>query len=152
MTPAVADKDTADKLRDHARSGAAKRTAFQNEYHDAIREVLPALLMDYITDLRTTEDPEVRRKGIAYFGQVIGIDAEKKQDAGSTRAVVTINFGGAANQQVTITQDIVRDVMDVQAKQVEDDEEAEATFNLPTPSALMRSNLHVNDEVRSDDS
>ena len=74
----VSDLSTDETLRLAKRQGAFKRAEFQEEYHDAIRAVLPKMLTAYISDILTTDDPEVRRKGIAYFSQVIGVEAEKK--------------------------------------------------------------------------
>lgn len=143
-------------LRLAKRQGAFKRAEFQEDYHDAIRAVLPKMLTAYISDILTTDDPEVRRKGIAYFSQVIGVEADKKVEAGSTRAVVTINFGGPAStpvQQVVVTEIIVQEVTDVRnLMDIEDAPGDELADLLGTsrPSALMRANQHINDEMLDD--
>lgn len=157
MPSEVSELSTDETLRLAKRQGAFKRAEFQEDYHDAIRAVLPKMLTAYISDILTTDDPEVRRKGIAYFSQVIGVEAEKKVEAGSTRAVVTINFGRhtplAPQQVVVVTETIVQDVIDVRsrldAEEAPGDELADL-LGVARPSELMRANQYINDEAMDD--
>ena len=99
----------------------------------------------------------MRRKWIAYFSQVIVVEAEKKVEAGSTRAVVTINFGRhtplAPQQVVVVTETIVQDVIDVRsrldAEEAPGDELADL-LGVARPSAQMQANQYINDEAVDD--
>lgn len=157
MPSGVSELSVDETLRLAKRHGVVKRAEFQEDYHDAIRAVLPKMLTAYISDILTTDDPEVRRKGIAYFSQVIGVEADKKVEAGSTRAVVTINFGGPAPtlvQQVVVAEIIVQDVIDVRSRlDAEGDpgDELDDLLGVARPSAMMRAHQYINDEMLSDD-
>lgn len=156
MPSEVSELSVDETLRLAKRHGVVKRAEFQEDYHDAIRAVLPKMLTAYILDILTTDDPEVRRKGIAYFGQVIGVEADKKVEAGSTRAVVTINFGGPAPtlvQQVVVAEIIVQDVIDVRGRLDAEDasgDELDDLLGVARPSALMQANRYINDEMLDD--
>ena len=157
MPSEVSELSVDETLRLAKRHGVVKRAEFQEDYHDAIRAVLPKMLTAYISDILTTNDPEVRRKGIAYFSQVIGVEAEKKVEAGSTRAVVTINFGRASplapQQIVVVTETIVQDVIDVRSRLDAEEspgDELDDLLGVARPSAMMRANQYINDEVVDD--
>lgn len=156
MPPEVSELSVDETLRLAKRHGVVKRAEFQEDYHDAIRAVLPKMLTAYISDILTTDDPEVRRKGIAYFSQVIGVEADKKVEAGSTRAVVTINFGGPAPtlvQQVVVAEIIVQDVIDVRGRLDAEEapgDELDDLLGVARPSALMQANRYINDEMLDD--
>lgn len=126
MSSEVADSTI--NVRATKRSNALTRLAFQEQYHSTIMAVMPSILADYIQDLRTSTDLEDRRKGLVYLSQIVGVEVDKKQDVGSGRAVVTINFGGAgAPQQVTIEQD----VQEVQSRPLTVDDGDEGDPPLP---------------------
>lgn len=80
-------------------------TEFKDLLHDAMRGPTLDILELYITDLMTTKDPEVRRKGLAYFTQVIGAEADKKTDPVSNLPSFNITINGGATQMQSITQD-----------------------------------------------
>ena len=132
----------------------AARAAFQDDYHSAIMAVLPAILTQYVEDLQTTEDPEIRRKGLAYFSQVIGVDAEKKQDVATNRPVVTINIGRAA-APMTITAVTAEVIQSFQGEaRIDEPTDEDDLLSLDSmlaggavPSTLMRSRLYINDDI-----
>lgn len=141
------------------RARIAAREEFQDDYHGAIMAVLPDILTQYVQDLQTTQDPEIRRKGLAYFTQVVGVEAEKKPDVATNRPVVTINIGRAA-APMTITADTATVIESFQRERggqdVTDENELLSLDSLlaggAAPSALMRSRLYVNHDLCSDTS
>lgn len=134
-------------------SPAAVREAFKEGYHSTIYSVLPGILADYITMLRTTEDIDHLRKGLEFLGRTAGVEAEKKQDTGPVLHTIEINIGRATSKptisaELAQTIDDVRDKLEVQV--------GSAPAELPVfdpfavPSELMLASLYVNDEVLPD--
>lgn len=155
MTPQTATTANPLSLQASKKANAAVRAAFQDEYHSAIMAVLPSILTQYVQDLQTTDDPEIRRKGLAYFSQVVGVEAEKKQDATTNRPVVTINIGRAA-APMTITAETAGVIQSFQshapsASAPTDESELLSLDSMLAegvgPSALMRSHLYINDDI-----
>jgi hypothetical protein len=119
------------------------KAEFKERYHDVIRGNMLALLEGYITDLMTTEDPEVRRKGLAYFSQVVGVEAEKKVDPMANLPVfnITINGGGV---QLTATKEA--EIVEMKAVQEASDKRV-IEAEIRKPSLTMQQMVHVNHEA-----
>jgi len=125
-----------------ALSRAEIKAEFKENYHDAIRANMPPLLKDYLQILKTTDDPEIIRKGLVYFSQVVGVDAEKKVDPTSTLPTIHISIGrGAVPSTVEVAGQVI-DVTDVVTLQRRQD-----AIDAFKPSQSMRDMAHINDTM-----
>ena len=119
------------------------KAEFKEQYHDVIRGNMLALLGSYVQDLLTTEDPEVKRKGLAYFSNVVGVEAEKKSDPMANLPVFNITINGGGVQLAPLQEAQILEMKAVQ--DVADN--AAITKEMLTPSLTMQQMVHVNHEA-----
>lgn len=111
---------------------------FKKLLHAEMQTAALSLLPTYYNMLTFTEDPEVLRKGIQFFVQTVGGEAEKKQDPYGNLPVVNITFSnGTMSSQTTMP------AIEIEATVLE-------TLQ-PTPAMLKRSNVNADVDFGDED-
>lgn len=75
-------------------------SAYREEVQDALRGPFFDVLEQYLIDLHTTDDPEIRRKGLEFFSKVLSLEPEKKANPYDTLPVIQVNIGPAGSVQL----------------------------------------------------
>lgn len=88
---------------------AEVRDLLHGEMLDAIGAILPS----FVEDVLMSEDPDVKRKALAFFADATGLIADKKADPLSNLPVFNFNFGNGGVQISATSPDGTTQTLDL---------------------------------------